>query len=208
MQLVKDVIQMDGTGVKGLVKATGLPSEREGLIFPDDYVLNNKNIISEINGAVKKGHPFHYIFRGPVGCGKTYLANIVAECSLLQYEFIQARKAYRRYLELLNSEYTDKMAAIRRHERRVLAPCVIFDDVGNEPETDSSASFIGNLIEERYDLVKKGFPTRTIITTNLTQAQLRSRYGDRVIDRLVEICTIMEFDPRSFRADQEKIIRG
>jgi len=58
---------------------------------------------------------------------------------------------------------------------------LILDDLGAQNETDWAVSKLEWLIGERFSQGKC-----TIITTNLTQAELEKLFGPRVVDRLAE----------------------
>jgi len=71
----------------------------------------------------------------------------------------------------------------RLRERKLL----IIDDLGAELPTDGWLSAFGDLVDARMRGEKK-----TILTTNLSGSELRTRYGDRVIRRLTDYGTFVK----------------
>ncbi|WP_299527455.1 hypothetical protein [uncultured Lutibacter sp.] len=71
-----------------------------------------------------------------------------------------------------------------------------FDDFGTEQDASNfgKKNLMKEIIEERYARGKK-----TYLTTNLTLAQIKVKYGDRVFDRLQEMFNIFEMKGKSFR---------
>ena len=179
--------------------------------LPENYQKNNPNILKRIEQDLDTNSGFHYLFMGDVGCGKTYLAEIIAK-NFENVRYNSAFELYSDYLFLLDSSYTDKNEAIKNLKHSLRGSFVILDDLGAEsPRSESSRNFISAVCQDGYLWVKeveKMKVTRSIITTNLTGMQIQKLYGVRVIDRLQELYTIMKFKSKSFRADEKEIIEG
>ena len=187
--------------------------------LPKEYKKNNPNIIKQVSADLKAEKPFHYLFQGDVGCGKTYLARIIKN-HILHDRIIDvnkadnliqtARKHYLEYLSLLGSDYSDRSDALDRLRRSIAhAEFIILDDLGDEkPGTDASHDYFAGIVEDRHDYIRKYEYTRTIITTNLDAQQFINTYGSRVFDRITELYTIMRFKPYSFRQEKSAIITG
>jgi len=130
---------------------------------------------------------------GPSGCGKTYLATaalveiirqhgrVTASIMVTERELLQAfRQSYNRRAD---DPYTPSTIEVR--ERFVVRPDVlVLDDFGAE---EPSASEKGDWARGQImDLVE--FRTRerktTIVTTNLTEAEIGRRYDNRICSRL------------------------
>lgn len=195
------------------INETG-PTFKTDLKLPDYYESSaNPNIISQVLFDLKSGKPYHYIFTGRVGLGKTFLADIIAWSYPWNNRHfgpegkILVKDLYRGYLTSINSDYR----MLRSVERHLVKDFLIIDDLGNEaPSTPTAHEYIGTTIERRYNAIKhtKRFMA-TIITTNLTQKEIRDTYGSRVEDRLLEMFTIMKFTGKSFRKKQSKpVIEG
>jgi DNA replication protein DnaC len=187
-------------------------------VYPKDYEQNNSKILKHIMEDWKKENQFNYLFTGHVGCGKSHLANII-EYNLKKSKRIDShkkpalqsvRKHYIKYLELLQSGYSDKGDALDRHRRSLTHnEFVIIDDLGDEkPSTDASHDYFSGILEDRYDFICKYEYANTIITTNLDGQNIINLYGSRVYDRLMDKFIIMEFKNESYRAKNFKKIKG
>ena len=58
---------------------------------------------------------------------------------------------------------------------------LVLDDLGEEINSASAKAAVKELVSERYN-----WDRPTIITTNLSQSMLVDRYGDRMVERLIE----------------------
>ena len=184
------------------------------LTLPKGYKENNKNILNDIRHKLITSSDFHYLFQGPVGCGKTLLSNLIVK-PISTWEgkrpkSLMCRRLYEKYLKIIASNYTDKYDAIDDIYRYFHSGFLILDDLGDErPGTDSAHDFIGGLIEERYDYLKRSnFKGRTIVSTNLDSGEIINFYGSRVYDRIQEMFVICKFKQVSFREKKLTIIEG
>ena len=187
--------------------------------LPKSYIKNNPKILKKVTADLKSDKPFHYLFQGDVGSGKTCLAKIIAKNMLTSGQIspdrvdnltISARKHYRDYLNLLGADYTDRSQALDNLRRSIThSDFIILDDLGDEkPSTDASHDYFSGIIEDRHDYIRKYEYTKTIITTNLDAKQFINTYGSRVFDRITECYTIMRFKSHSFRQEKSSIIIG
>lgn len=176
----------------------------------DGYEISNPNIINLIKNDLEQGNPFHYLFTGMVGSGKTYLGQqVVQSCAESErWQLVSTIRQYERYLFFMQSNYDDKWDAINKNANKVKKQCLMLDDLGDEkPSTAAAHDYFGGLIEKRYLMIKRNpTNTRTIITTNLNADMIRETYGSRVLDRLIEYFVICKFKRISFREKQEKIV--
>ena len=172
--------------------------------LPDDYKNENPNILNYIRKHINDENQ-HYLFFGKVGCGKTYLAKLLSDRDT---EFVECRSIYEDFLRVQVGNKSDKPERLRKLNRALRGKDVILDDLGDERDTTSAHYFIGSIIEDRYNMIKKGLAKRTVITTNLTPRQLADTYGHRVIDRLQDVFVFMEFKNKSFRNRNVVSING
>ena len=77
-------------------------------------------------------------------------------------------------------------------------PLLGIEDLGREP---AEVKEYGNVVYPITDLFEDRYNDRlfTIITTNLTGAQLKERYDSRVTDRMNELLHIIVFRNESYR---------
>mgnify|MGYP003111308960 CR=1 FL=1 len=185
------------------------------LILPAYFKELNVNIIKRIRDDFNKEKSFHYLFLGKSGCGKTEIARAIYKSSAVhyknpnEYNFIKARELYWNYLNSINSTEFGSNWIIRENERLIKSPKLIFDDLGNEkPSTTSAHEYIGTYIERRYDLIRTKKVKNTIITTNLDQKGIHRLYGARILSRLEECFTVMVFKDYSFRKENLEVVKG
>ena len=164
-----------------------------------------------IKDDLSKGRPFHYLFTGMVGSGKTYLGQkiVLSTKESMQWELVSAMEHYKEHIRIIGSDYADKMDADHRRENKFSSQCLILDDLGDEkPSTVASHDYFGGLLEKRYSMIKRNPMSRTIITTNLNAEMIRETYGSRVLDRLIEHFVVCKFKRISFREKKERIVEG
>ena len=174
--------------------------------LPNSYENNNPNILKKIVSDMDKGKNFGYLFRGVVGCGKSYLAEIVMKH--LQGYIISANDLCFECKRLLRSSYSYRQAHLYRQHIIFGSEFFLLDDIGSEDSKSESHKYIADAIEQRYLRFKSDKTSGTIITTNLGTEDLRLLYGDRIMDRVFEMCTIMKFKKYSFRTANTEVVEG
>lgn len=175
----------------------------------NNYEIVNPNIIKLVKKDLFNGNPFHYLFTGMVGSGKTYLGQQIVTSSIesMKWSLISAMEHYKDHIRIIGSEYIDKMEADRKNDNKFINQCLMIDDLGDEkPSTPASHDYFGGLIEKRHSYIKRNPTSRTIITTNLNAEMIRETYGSRVLDRLIEHFVICKFKRVSFREKKERIV--
>lgn len=132
-----------------------------------------------------KGGQGNIIMTGKAGRGKSHLA----------YSIIRGLSDKTKKLGLLVN-VTDLLSEIKRDfskeafwlDKLKEVDYLVLDDLGAEKVSDWSTSIIYSLLNKR---------TNTIITTNLTPAEIRRIYGERIASRIRKGCDkshIMEFE--------------
>jgi hypothetical protein len=139
------------------------------------------------------------MFVGGVGCGKTMAMKLLATNA--------------RFVDLADIESQDVLQSFDVFEEGVAVNrwwliyfdrTVILDDLGNEPiksDYGRKIEVVSNFIMKWYcDIFKREDKhARLLITTNLSTEQLIQRYGARVIDRLLEMVSPVNFANTSKR---------
>lgn len=138
------------------------------------------------------------IYGANCGTGKTTLANSM--CTLVNYLFdsvySQERKiVYRTTAINLVKMYSDSP---EQYNRMVSQELLFIDDLGTEQVNikiyGNEFSPVTELIYNRYDKQRW-----TIVTSNLSDEQLKERYGTRIDDRLREMFDRILFQGKSYR---------
>lgn len=129
--------------------------------------------------------PLRWLFiTGTVGSGKSTLAKAVSAAVSGGYAAMRATEA--------NWIKPEELAA------RAGAKWLLIDDLGTEQadirQYGNSVSPIAEILMERYDRMLP-----TVITTNEPESAFAGIYGDRIADRLREMCTIIVMEGESFR---------
>ena len=169
------------------IEARGVPAELRGQV---DAVRRYADAIGE---NIRQGYGL--LLRGPVGTLKTTLAVAVLQCWL-------RRGGQARFLtmpSLVDNIFAAKAVSPdewNQFETRLRqTPLLVLDDLGAEWSSGWPLTKVDAIIAERYNRRRA-----TIITTNLGSAALRSRYTDRMVDRLRGTCQIITFNtPASLR---------
>lgn len=138
-------------------------------------------------------------FYGTVGTGKSFLSCCVAKelmdqgCSVIYFgatglfDLLSSAAFHTKNRDERQNAYTD------------LYRCdlLIIDDLGTELTNQFTSSQLFSLLNERH-LGKKS----TLISTNLTLAQLRDRYSDRIFSRVTsnfDVCRLAGEDIRMYK---------
>ena len=135
------------------------------------------------------------LITGGVGNGKSYLSFAIAN-GLLQKGVPVVCISINGLLERIRETYS-KWGKEGEYEiiRSIgCADLLVIDDLGTEQNTEWSISKIYTIIDSRY---RNKLPT--IVTTNYSIEILRERYGERTVDRLLEMCTTIENNGESIR---------
>ncbi len=129
------------------------------------------------------------LFFGRTGLGKTHLSTAIAEAVIARGYSVQYESAANIFEDFAHdrfkSNYGEKPP---RADKYFDADLLIIDDLGAEATTQFSVAALYNLLNTR---INAGIPT--IINTNMSIDELRSRYDDRITSRLLG-----EFRPITF----------
>lgn len=154
---------------------------------------NLRNAISQIVGhLVGDSHRFGLMLCGLPGNGKTTMlyairsANAYLNHGNISVTIIDAKDYARRCKDIT---WTDSAKAM---------PVLALEDIGREP---MEVVDFGNIINPIVDCFEYRYNEQlpTIITTNLTPAELREKYGARIADRFNEMMNVVVFNDESFR---------
>ena len=160
--------------------------------FSLDYYTNNDRtnmtrVVNTMKGFADNFSPKNgqsWLFIGPTGLGKTHLSTAVAvELIKKGYDVV-----YESTQQIMNDYETVRFSSGYASDREMPdltrytdAELLIMDDLGTEMTTQYTVSCLYNIINTRINR-----NLSTIISTNLSQKDLRERYSDRITSRLFD----------------------
>lgn len=143
------------------------------------------------------------LLAGPIGCGKTSLMNVFSLNQKSSYQVISCRKVGSDYsqkgIEGIEQNISNIESGTNIFGQKIIGKC--FDDLGAENPNIKRFGNELNVMEEiflsRYDKLNSSNYAVTHCTTNLTLAEIKEMYGDRVYSRLKEMFIMIAFDINS-----------
>lgn len=132
---------------------------------------------------------------GDPGNGKSHLAAAITRAALAA-NYTAVFERVPRLLSKIRATYRDNSPVGEAEIMRALtqADLLVLDDAGAEKWTEWTEPTLYTIIDERYSYCKP-----LIITTNSTLDELESKIGDRAMDRVLEMCEIVENTGESYR---------
>lgn len=180
-----------------------LGSQRPDTLAPSEFVIDdaNSDAYSLVCASIDRNQPL--LIQGEVGVGKTtFLAEIDRRTRASSERHVRSRAwledpnwwtTASAYVEDVQNEYGYgkrfedwgdwySASGIARDCQRLF-----IDDLGVEKTSDDAVRILSDIIERRYAC---GRPTW--FTTNLTQADIALRYGERTLSRILGRCTVVK----------------
>ncbi|MDR2906553.1 MAG: hypothetical protein LBU91_01000 [Bacteroidales bacterium] len=132
------------------------------------------------------------LLRGSVGTGKTKIMQAYID-TIWQKQMLKLNMIHALDLQNMYAKSNEEMISFLKK-----CSLIIIDDVGCE---STEVKYFGTSIEPFIDFFDWRYRNGkyTIITTNLTPEELKSKYGIRTIDRFRESLNDMILDGESFR---------
>ncbi len=181
-ELIKATIASSGIG--NLIEKQSFDNFELGIYEKDERIYKRmKNNLEVAKRFVEnfRTEPGNLLFVGKTGTGKTHLSTAIArEIIKSGFDVI-----YDTTQNIMSDFETDRFKnaysqAESLAEKYLKCDLLIMDDLGTEFATPFTVSCIYNLINTRQN---RGLST--IISTNLDQQELLSRYEDRIYSRLI-----------------------
>lgn len=144
--------------------------------------------------------PKNLFFYGNTGVGKTFLSNCVAK-ELLETGYSVIYFTAFQLFDILSKGVFQKDAdAIAAHQNIYDCDLLIIDDLGTEVSNSFTSSQLFLCVNERI-LRQKA----TIISTNLSMAQLAERYSKRTLSRISDSYTILKLFGNDIRIQKRRM---
>ncbi len=194
--------------IQSLQKAAGLKARQREQTFANYVVKDGNRAAYETAKAFGKYSKGLYL-AGVAGCGKTFTAAAIANSEIAGWYYENSDDYRHGFLgnptRIMFTSTIDMLAAIRAaydsddDAQDVInkysgAKLLVLDDVGTEKLTEWAYERIFEVIDHRYNE-----ELQTIITSNLAPKQLKSALGDRLLDRIREMCRFVTITEPSQR---------
>ena len=157
-----------------LVKRANTPEDAEFILsaryfcerFADSYPATGKPIM---------------LLYGQGGVGKTFLLNCMF-ARIVEHGYSGIRITAYRMFEAMRKKHIGSEADAQTFDELIETPLLMIDDLGTEPVMRSiTVEYLFTLINERSAARR-----HTVIATNLSPAQIKERYGERVASRILD----------------------
>lgn len=167
-----------------------IPRRYQGVSFDRPPVTDmNQHVVREVRRYVdliddRLAEGRGMWFQGDVGTGKTTLAMLIS-AEALRREHSVAIYSLPRLLGLLRDSFDDGSESSLHEllDRLAAVELLHIDDVGAE----QSSAWV---LEQLYTIVNTRYEDRKaiLVTTNLSDQELREQIGERTVSRLIEMC--------------------
>jgi DNA replication protein DnaC len=137
---------------------------------------------------------------GEYGTGKTFLATAIFKHMLWNADTNAAmwRKFYDFIREVQSSYSQAADETVRRVLRRYQStPLLLLDDVGDltiQEQTEDRRRLLYEVLDKRNDQMLP-----TILTSNLSPARFKEQFGERTLERVLEMAALYRMDGRNYR---------
>lgn len=120
---------------------------------------------------------------------------------------------WRKFYDFVREVQSTYSEAAEETVRRVLTryqstPLLLLDDVGDltiDQQTDDRRRLLYEVLDKRNDNMLP-----TILTSNLSPAQFREQFGERTLERVLEMAALFNMNGRNYRKyplDQDPVTR-
>lgn len=140
--------------------------------------------------SIAKGEKKSLFIIGDVGTGKTHLAASIAHYCMDHGVIVKFGNITDIFQSLRNAFTRDE--DILSEVKAV--PLLVLDDLGKEYTTEWTNETIYSIINYRYEHMLS-----TVVTTNLTLAEMQEKIGEATVSRLMEMCEYVSMDGKDYR---------
>ena len=139
--------------------------------------VGGEKIVAYLRDALKTDQSV--VLRGPTGCGKTHLGiSMLKESDAYQWDrlFATVPELLLKIRSSFNGGSSSEEEIIKEY---ATVPFLVLDDMGAEKTSEYSITTLYVILDRRVRECLK-----TVITTNLSQAEIESTFGARIASRL------------------------
>ena len=181
-------------------KRCGIPAQYVGKTFEDYQVTpENARAVKAAKWAIKNPDKGLFLY-GMTGCGKTFLAAIIAQELLKEGKSVvfgdvpslldTLKGTFDKNSDATIEELMDELQKV---------DVLVLDDIGTEYPTDWAAERLYMVVNNRYNAGKP-----IIVTSNYSPRKLSERFksnitGARIVSRLCQMCAVAENQEKDFR---------
>lgn len=172
--------------------ADRIPAENGQL----EQMISTRKMCEEYADRFPDTGYYNILLMGAGGLGKTFLLNSIFERVVSRGESAVRVTAFRMF-EAMRRQHVGSDPAYEGFSVLVEAPLLLIDDLGTEPMMRNiTVEYLFTLLNERIAAKR-----HTVIATNLTPAQLKERYGERVASRLLDraLCRTISLKGKDLR---------
>lgn len=157
----------------------------------------------EILKAWRHGDGFGFFLVGPAGCGKSYALMAMAMQVMTGDPIFSRRQQSLRWFSVsagLDRVRREMAEDSDKYKRAIMRADYLFiDDLGAENMTDWAREVIYQILE--YRIANGGV---TFISSNCSFEEIKTRYHERFLSRIKEICVVLQLTGTDRRNDKMK----
>jgi DNA replication protein DnaC len=139
------------------------------------------------------------LFYGGVGCGKSFVSNCIAKALIDKGVAVVYVSAIRMFDILTDQHFSRGEKDRAGYDTLFSCPLLIIDDLGTEIISSAIISELFNILNER-DLGSHP----TIISTNLTLDEIKNKYNDRALSRIIGNYELYKFTGEDIRLKRRR----
>ena len=164
-----------------------------------DAMARNLDALSDFARHFADRRGESWLLIGATGLGKTHLSTAVAKEVIDGGHDVVYETAHGIFSAFETERFGRGEAEAGTTDRYFVCDLLIIDDLGTELSNQFTVSCLYNIINSRVNARRS-----TIINTNLTGAELRARYADRITSRLFGEFRPLMFAGKDVRAQKLK----
>lgn len=137
--------------------------------------------------------------RGACGIGKSY--GVYCLAAKFKWLVISAKQLQVAFMAYHDAEFLRLVDGMDEFDQ---PHTIVIDDIGTEDcpimKYGTATNLIADVLDRRYYMGFQRHNVRTIVTCNLSDAELKERYGLRIDDRMNEMFTFATVNGKSLRS--------